>query len=721
MARPAARVLLLAAVAVAGAAPRVNPQAQAQPQTFEERAQVLAVEVPVNVVTRDGEPVRGLTAADFELFEEGKRQAIQGFEVVDLEVTVPEEGAAAPRPEPSNSGRRRVLLLFDLSFARPAGILRARVAARETVLRALHSEDLVAVATYSHELGPRLLVTFTTDRAQVARAIDTLGLRPRGELATLNLDPLRFLVAPPASPGSGAGTDASPSRRALDTEDPEAAVREHLTIMNQQIDRSQRAFDRSRVSGFTRAIAELARVLASVPGRKHVVLLSEGFDSRLLLGRKPEADNDEQDRDRLNLSLGRSWLVDMDQLYGDAGLLRDTEVMLEQFRRADCVIQAVDVGGLRAGGDLRSAGAFGEDALFLLANETGGELFRDLNDIGEQLDRLLRRTAVTYLLTFHPSDVELDGAYRRLRVKLRPERPGVHLSHRGGYYRPRPFPDLDPLEKSLLAADAITSPRPAADFPVEVLVAPFRASERSAYVPVIIEVNGAALLAGTREDHLAVEIYAYVADEQGEMRDFFSQVIGLDLAKNRAALARSGLKYYGHFDLPPGRYQVRTLVRNAGNGARAASSVALEIPDYGAARPTLLPPFFLEPPGRWILVRESAGPVPGRTVVYPFTVNGEPYVPAAHLTLGVEERARLCLVAYNLGGGETAVEARVLRDDGQFALTERTATGIEGLDKLLASFEADGLGAGRYTLQVAVTDPTTGTVQTNSIPFSVVD
>src|ERR1700732_3673998 len=50
-----------------------------------ETPEVGAVEIPVQVV-RDGEPVRGLTAADFELYEGRKRQVLTGFDVGGLSI-----------------------------------------------------------------------------------------------------------------------------------------------------------------------------------------------------------------------------------------------------------------------------------------------------------------------------------------------------------------------------------------------------------------------------------------------------------------------------------------------------------------------------------------------------------------------------------------------------------------------------------------------------------
>ena len=100
----------------------------------------------------------------------------------------------------------------------------------------------------------------------------------------------------------------------------------------------------------------------------------------------------------------------------------------------------VDIGGLRttsesAGGRPRTGG---QEALFYIANETGGELFKDTNNLGSQLQSVLERTSVTYLLTFERSDLKLDGSYHKLRVKAKLPS-GARLSHRVGYYEPRPF------------------------------------------------------------------------------------------------------------------------------------------------------------------------------------------------------------------------------------------------------------------------------------------
>src|SRR5260221_7555016 len=81
----------------------------------QEKASVTVVEVPVNVIGKDGKPLAGLTAADFELYDNGKKQEITGFEVADLRAPATVPTAANPFPEgPPAAARRHWLLVFDL-------------------------------------------------------------------------------------------------------------------------------------------------------------------------------------------------------------------------------------------------------------------------------------------------------------------------------------------------------------------------------------------------------------------------------------------------------------------------------------------------------------------------------------------------------------------------------------------------------------------------------
>lgn len=712
----------------AAAERRIDSKRNGAQPSFSGTAEVVSVEVPVNVVDRDGKPVRGLTADDFVVYDQGQRQTLTGFEVVDLETTETQPTAAAAAPAPiASHARRHILLLFDLSFSTPTAVVKARMAARDFVLKSLHPLDLAAIATYSLQQGPRLVVTFTPDRAQLARGIDTLGAHTPDALTMAKRDPLHFVIAPAdmASLAGESGLGVNSEVRSQQDQ----MVTEYMKSIAQQAERSERFYSEARINNFAHGLSELGRTLASVPGRKQIVYFSEGFESRLLLGNDPSSD--ESVEDTRNLTSGESWKTDSDTRFGNSQLQGALFRMLETFRRADCVVQAIDIGGLRAevGEPGERSRGTGQEVLFHLAHETGGELFRNANDFQRQLSAVLRRTDLTYLLTFERSDLPHDGSYRRLRVELaKGAAGGARLSHRPGYYTPRPFKDLDPLEKSLLAGDGIASAVPRRDVEVSALVASFRSTPKLAYVPVVLEVAGSTLLDGHQADVLDTEIYAYASDAKGEMRDFFTHMVRIDLGRARRILEQTGLKYYGHLDLPPGDYRIRVLVRNAQTGRTGVESLPLKVPAYDAAQPYLLPPLFMTAQDGWMMVRERADEA-GSSVVYPFTVKGEPYVPAARPVMAASGQASLCLVGYNLGSA-LAVDARVVGVDGvqaagaaprggRVALVERTATGIQGLDKLIATFDPAGLSAGDYVLQVAVEDTTSGSRQHSSLPITI--
>lgn len=719
--RTAALTVLTFGLALAFAAAQ-TPGAR-QGRTFEGYEEVLEVQIPVNVVDANGRPIHGLEAEDFQVVEGKTQHPITSFEVVDLEVLGPEITAKRAEDVIPAAARRHILLLFDLAFSEPQSVVKARQAASDFVLNNLHPTDLVAVATHSVETGPQLVVTFTPDRTQLARAIDTLGA-PR--LLSGRRDPLSFLIDVPDEAGVNVdgGADSNASRQAANIE---AQIASHLRVLARQFQKVERNYERGRVFSWASSMSEMARILDSVSGRKQVVYFSEGFDGRLLFGRDPDPSDQDYQADLTNKALGNLGMIDTDDWFGNTALQGSINDMLASFRRANCVIQAVNISGLNA--DLprdRRARKVGQDALFYMANETGGELFQEANNIGDKLVDALDNTSLTYLLTIEPGGVVADGSYHEIEVRADRLPRGARLSYRTGFYAPRPYQELHPLEKTLLAGDAIAAAEIDDEIEANVLAAPFRSGGAQAYVPVITEIDGESLLVGQEGAVIPVEIYAYATDANGQMRDFFAQVVTVNLAGQRDLFAQGGLKYYGHMDLVPGNYTIRVLIRNAETGRAGIQVAQLDIPEFGGGEPVLLPPFVADRGGEWHLVREK-GDYQG-SVVYPFTVNGDPYVPAARPKLEPGEEVELCLVAYNLGEGSISLDGEIVSRNGETVAdaaslgpVERTITGITGLDKLVARFQPNGLDEGDYELLVSLRDPESGAMSTSSLPFTVLN
>jgi VWFA-related protein len=687
--------------------------APAAAQTFAGTAEVVEVEVAVQVV-RDGQPVRGLTAADFEVYDGRKKQAVTGFHAVDLA-----EAGAAALPL---AGRRQFLLFFDLAFSDPQAIVKAREAARELVLKGARAGDLVGVATYSASHGPQLVLGFTSDRRQVDSALESLGL-VRGETA----DPLRLVAA-----RGGAGDRRLLAERSLEEDTAHNdALLAVLSPEQANLGRdSNRAAQTAAVTALTRSFAGFAHTLAAIPGRKQVIYFSEGFDSSLLTGAGgASADagggsisaGGEDPTATVDRGVGSSEPVlgSTDDSFGSTHSVNEVERMLEELRRADCVIQAVDIGGLRAGGEQRVTRTGGKDTLVTLARGTAGELFEGSNDLSAAMSGILERTSLTYVLSFQPESLKPDGSYHKLRVELRNAPRGTRLAYRPGYYSPKPYAALNPLEKLFEASSRVMGGVESGAIPSAVLAAPFRVAAERAYVPVLIEVDGPALLAGKPQGTLPVEVYVYALDAGGAIQDFLVQSLGLDLAKAELALRQSGLKFFGHLDLPAGEHSVRTLVRNGATGAYSLRVVPLTVPSFTAG-PVLLPPFFPEPANRWLLSRETPR---GPQVPYPFMARQQPFIPASRPVLAAGQDAPLSLVGYNLGPGELKAEGRILTRDGREAgsgevrVVERESAGA-GPDRLTAVFKPPKLAPGEYLLRVTLTGAA-GVVTASGAPFAV--
>ncbi len=684
---PTARCVLVAALIAAVALPVL-----AQRGTFEETTDVVVVEVPVTVV-HDGEALTDLTAESFQLIADGKPQKIVGFEMIDLRKV---DLGEAPKKIPI-AARRHFLMLFDLSFSLPESIVKARRAALDLV-GSLHPSDLAGVGIYTATRGADFILGFTSDRRQLELAINTLG-SPR--LVEKARDPLGLLLGdlqPTISRdifSSGSTESGTEGRGGGGSSAIAEALQEGLETDLMRISAAETTDLRRRVLAMTRSMEDMANVLAGLEGQKHVVYFSEGFDERVLIGEQRSQESVDA------IASGEIWKVSGNEAYGDTGLQNDYEGMIEQFRRAGCVVQAIDIAGLR-GTDRANAA---QTALFSFAAGTGGELYNNVNDLGSALGKMLQRTSVTYLLAFQPQNLKIDGKYHKIKVKLKDAPRGARVSHRAGYYAPKPSDQITEDEDRLAKAEAILGESVGGPFPVDLLAAPFPVAGEEAYVPVLLEVDGPRLLAESSGEKLSLEIYAYAIDENGGVHDFFAQNISLDLGQFEATLQQSGFKYWGHFDLPPGNYTARVMVRDTVTRRFTTARQAVAVPVFEQQQGKLLPPFFPEAPGKWLLARE--GEERRRKVAYPFMMGEQPIIPSARPVVPAKATTPFFLQSLNLVG-DVRFSGEVLGSDGQPAkeasveLQSPSAAGA--VHSVAAELRTQGLKPGEYTLVARAED-----------------
>lgn len=703
-------------------------------QSFTDTTRVTAVQIPVQVVA-GGKPVRGLTAADFVVYEGRKQRPVVGFDVVDLQ-TLP-QGAEVP-----SAARRYFLMLFDMAFSEPPAIVRAREAAIE-MLPLLHSTDLVAVATYRRSTGIDMVLGFTSDRDQIRVALDSLGLP---EMIGRASDPLKLVVVESnpydfGETGTGEGREGPQGRdphripppRPPGTDPYTPTVRTRMAGLldpmfraRQEEEAMEREGQKDAVDALADSFAELARLMRSVSGRKEVLFFSEGFDSALVQG---TTEYEEQDRVQDEGSeVGAIWRVDSEKRFGSTEAAADLERMLEELRRSDCRVSTIDVSGLRNVNDIMPSGRRGgRDSLFQIARDTGGDLYENFNNLNAAVGKALELSGVTYVLTIQPEDLASDGAYHPLRVELRrgaaKETRNTRVVHRPGYFAPRPFAERGKADREMLTSTRLLAGDEPGPVPMSVLAAPYPKSgsgDGLAWVPVLVEADGPALLADNGPGDLLAEIYIYALDDQGGVRGYVAQALSLDLARVEAGLRQGGLRFLGHLELPPGRFNLRVLALNGRTGAYGLRVARIEVPEMGAGKPVLLPPLFPEPPGRGVITREATAD--GKEVPFPFTQGALSYLPKPRPVLKAGEEAPVALVGYHLPAGDLRIRTAVLTPDGREVASGGLRVlgrdgGPDGSDRLRAAFRPSALAPGEYLLRITVQGE--GAEQASTAPFLI--
>jgi VWFA-related protein len=576
---------------------------------MKETVNVNVIEVPVSVVDSSGNPVRGLTAANFEVYDGGKKQSITSFDKIDFGSSETANAISPLNP----AARRSFLLLFDLGFSSPKSLVRAQEAARNFVKTAVQPRDLVGVGTIDNDHGFRLQTAFTTDRELVESVIaDPSGFRGNDPLQIAN----KTLIDLTGESSKTSSTASSDTGKA-------AMANAEMVERGQQMTHSNERYVQGRVEKQIDYLAALAKTLRAVPGRKQVILLSEGFDAKYLQGRDVR-DTEAANRETAAVTSGQIWNVDTDQRYGSSSSIAILDRMAQAFRASDVVLHAIDIQGVRVQNDVTSGSNLNSNAgLFTISRPTGGDVFQNSNDLKNNFSRMLRAQEVVYVLAFQ-APWGNTGKFHDLKVKL--VNASGRVNYRAGYYENG---GETSTERTLTTAEVIVNDIPQDDVHVAAFAAPFPAANGMYQVPIILDINGSDLTKEARGSMAGAEVFVYAFDEEGVVRDRLYQRLTFDLKKVGDRL-KSGVRYYGTLVLPPGSYAVKSLIR-AGEPERKSDTekrgyarTNVTVPKAGAL--AVLPPIPIDEQPKWLLVKAAdRGGVGG----YPFELNGQNFIPSA--------------------------------------------------------------------------------------------
>ncbi|MGB6692023.1 MAG: VWA domain-containing protein [Terracidiphilus sp.] len=544
-----ASLVLIAPGAQPGFAQSPAQSQAAQSQGAQQNGFILKVNgelVLTNVVVRDsktGELVRGLKQSDFTIYENGKQQQISAFdfESVDQaaplnEATVsglaasgtksnPNAPAIVARPDQLRN-HRLIVMFFDLTSMQPEDLDRSVEAAQDFLRKKMQPADLVALVS----LGDTLTVDqdFTADKDALIREVGAYnGTEGQGfaEGATANSNQVEDTTG--YTPDESEYNDINTDRELF-------------------------------------ALRAVSKSLEKINEKKSLLYFSGG--------------------------------IQRDGIENQASL----RAAINAAVRANLAIYSIDTRGLQAvlplgdasTGSLRGTGAYNggaitnnmnsnfatQEVMATLSSDTGGKAFFDSNDFAPAFAQVQRDTSAYYAIGFRSSNPARDGKYRKLTVKV--NRPGVKLEYRPGYYAPADFRHSGHEDRERELEEQLDSDLPATDMAVYLDAMYFRLDENRFYVPVSLIVPGSQIpfVKGGDKDKATLDIIGEVIDEVKRPIGRVRQTVKLNLDQSLGARQKN-IQYTTSFNLPPGKYHLKFVVRENQTGRMGSFDAEIALPE----------------------------------------------------------------------------------------------------------------------------------------------
>ncbi|HVH50256.1 MAG TPA: VWA domain-containing protein [Candidatus Bathyarchaeia archaeon] len=535
--------------------------------TFKVRVNVVLVRVVVRDQT--GKVVDSLKKEDFQLFDNRRPQNISTFSletpashlVPVVTVSDHPESDAVEKVPPAAAAlpQRFVSLLFDDLHLSTEDAVYDRAAAAK-ILDSMSPSDRVGIFTTSGQLTQE----FSSDHEALKKALNQITPRPlfasdihdcpdisyfQADLIANKRDEQALAVA---------GEDAVQCAFGGD-ETQQAAARSMASGV------AQRAVDSGDVaSDYTyRHMEDTLRRLSGMPGQRKLVFISPGFIlSTLLLER-----------------------VDI----------------IDRANRAGVVIDTLDARGLYTpdlGGDIASPSVDSyktsgyktsyrvqaqfaqEEILQDLAYGTGGIFYHNRNDIDVALRQAVAAPVASYLLGFSPQNLKFNGSFHTLKVSLLGKQK-FSVQARRGYYAPRTAKDPAQTAKEEIQ-EAVFSQEEIHDLPVDLQAQFFRKDQAQVRLSVLahVDLKPVKFRKAEGRNHDDLTLATVIFDENGNYVAGGEKILEMSLLDSTLdRLDRSGITVKSSFDVKPGSYLVRLVVRDKEGEMMAARNGAVVIPN----------------------------------------------------------------------------------------------------------------------------------------------
>ncbi len=576
-----------AAQAPAGQAP-ATPQrpAQAGPaaasgQTPSFAAGIEQVVVDVVVTDKKGNPIRGLKKEDMTVTEDGVAQTIASFEAI----TLPDKpSAAAPPPprvsintDPAEQRGRTFAIVFDDTHLTPMRANQAKAAVASFLDKGTREGDRVTLVSTAGD-------TWWTARMESGR--------PKLLDMVKRLDG-RYI------PDTG-----------MDHMSEYEALRIHLYNDQQAADRVERRWETYGVSNYSTQ-SQSSNQSSSMVGT---------IDDPMITAKATEVYYTASTRIRTTLGVLERVINGLTAAKGrksvilvSEGFIYDTN--LEEYRRvndasrrANAAIYFVNARGLE-GMPMEMTAQFGpalpdQDVGYAFAetidatagadevsSDSGGFVVRNTNDLSQGIQKIANETQAYYLLGYIPTNTNRDGKFRKIQVKLADGR-GLQVRARKGYFAPGGTSrsadakrGIDPVIQSALdspwAQDAI--PLRMTDFVMDERAL----GKAGVLIATDIDINAVDFEQKEGRNYGEVQLLLIVAHR--ESGEFFRYDQGVNmklLPATRERLSRSWYPMVREFELKPGDYQAKIVVRDTRSGRVGTVMHEFEVPPLDQFRVT---------------------------------------------------------------------------------------------------------------------------------------